>query len=152
MSEKIQVPVDLQDLCIAFEMSSIDDNYYLDLITGEIFCINDYSDENEEFDEIVIEGTGKCYASIPNTDLYAGYENMENFIETVKDSKFKKKLRIAINGKGAFKQFKDVLLTFLKERERWFKFKDTRTLEKINDWLEEEGIEIIMVGTADERE
>jgi uncharacterized protein YeeX (DUF496 family) len=29
---------------------------------------------------------GKCYASIQNIDPHAGYEDMEDFIDTVKDS------------------------------------------------------------------
>ncbi len=68
---------------------------------------------------------------------------MEDFIETVNSIKLKEKLYNAITRKGAFRQFKDVLNFYPKERERWFKFKDEMVMGRVNEWLEEEGIEII---------
>jgi hypothetical protein len=133
MSGLIRVTANVEELCAAFEDSSIDHRYYLDLITGEIFYITDNSEEIEELDEIEIGGLGKCYASIPNIDSHAGYRDMEDFIETVKESNLKEKLCIAINGKGAFRRFKDVLLSYPKERERWFSFKNAKTLEIVNE-------------------
>ena len=38
-------------------------------------------------------------------------------------------LEVAVNGKGAFRHFKDVLLNYPEEEERWFQIKDGR-LEK----------------------
>ena len=152
MSGIIRVTVNLEELCAAFEDSSIDHRYYLDLISGEIFYITDDSEEIEELDEIEIGGLGKCYASIPDIAPHEGYKDMEDFIETVKDVNLKEKLCIAINGKGAFRRFKDVLLPYQKERERWFTFKNAKTLEKVNEWLEEEGIEIIEAKPIEIRE
>ncbi len=68
---------------------------------------------------------------------------MEDFIETVKGVKLKEKLYNALTGKGAFRRFKDVLNSYPKERERWFKFKDEKVIERVNEWLKEEGIEIV---------
>jgi len=53
----------------------------------------------------------------------------------------KEKLYIAIDGPGAFRRFKNVLLRYPEEKERWFKFKDARTTERVKEWLEAEGIE-----------
>jgi hypothetical protein len=146
MSEKIQVPADLQEICILFEDSSCEHRGYLDLKTGEIIQIFDDimdPDEKEELDDKVEEGLGKRYITIPNAESYDGYQDMENFIETVKDVKLKEKLYNAITRKGAFRRFKDVLNSYPKERERWFKFKDEKVMERVNEWLDEEGIEII---------
>ena len=44
-------------------------------------------------------------------------------------------------GRGAFRHFKDVLLDYPDERERWFKFKNARVRERILEWLESEGVE-----------
>lgn len=143
MSGKIQVHANLQELCAAFEGTSIGNGYYLDHITSEILYISDYSEDIEELCGIEIGGLGKCYAPIPNIDSHVGYKDMEDFLETVKDSNLKEKLCTTINGKCAFRRFKDVLVSFPQERERWFEFKEAKTLEKVNEQLEEEGIEII---------
>ena len=44
---------------------------------------------------------------------------------------------MAINGKGAFRRFKDVLLNYPEERERWFQFKDDKTEERALEWLDD---------------
>ncbi len=146
MSEKIQLPIDLQELCLIFEDSSCEHRSYIDLETGEIILIfddiMDY-DEKEELDDKVEEGFGKRYIAIPNAESYEGYQDMEDFIETVKGVKLKEKLYNAIARKGAFRRFKDVLNSYPKDNERWFKFKDEKVMERVNEWLEYEGIEVI---------
>jgi DNA polymerase III alpha subunit len=143
---KIQVPADLKEICIHLEDSSIEHRGYLDLKTGEIIQIFDDimdPDEIEYLDEKVDEGFGKRYITIPNAKSYEGYQEMEDFIETVNSVKLKERLYKAITKTGAFKQFKDVLNSYPKERERWFKFKDEMVMGRVNEWLEENGIEII---------
>ncbi len=144
--KKTQLPIDLQELSWIFEDSSIEHRSYLDLKTGEIVQIFDDimdPDEKEELDDKVDEGLGERYITIPNAESYDGYQDMKDFIDTVKEMKLKEKLYNAITRKGAFRRFKDLLTFYPKERERWFKFKDDRIKERVNEWLEEEGIEII---------
>ncbi len=66
---------------------------------------------------------------------------MQVFIQTVEDEDLREKLRIAIDGKGAFRRFKNVLVKYPEQRERWFEFKEERTKERVVDWLELIGIE-----------
>ena len=143
MSEKIQVPADMRELCNAFEDSSDDHRYYLDLETGEIILDFLDSTEREELDEMIDEDSQERYRYLPIAESHDGYEDMKEFIETVKGTYLIEKLYIAISGRGAFRRFKDVLNSYPKERERWFKFKDKKVMERVNEWLEEEGIEII---------
>jgi hypothetical protein len=145
MSEKIQVQADLKEICILFEDSSIEHRGYLDVKTGEIIQIFDDimdPDEKEFLEDKVNEG-GERYITIPYSRSHEGYQDMEDFIETVNSGKLKEKLYKAITRKGAFRQFKDVLNSYPKERERWFKFKDEMVMERVNEWLEDKGIEII---------
>jgi hypothetical protein len=58
----------------------------------------------------------------------------------VKDEHLAELLEVAINGKGAFRRFKDVLLRYPEKRERWFKFKDERMEERALEWLEDIGV------------
>ncbi len=148
MPRRIKVPVNLNDLCSAFEDCRVDYKYFLDLETGEILYISDeFMDdkEREEVEEKVDEGFGERYISIPETSPEEGYGEMRDFLETVKDGNLKEKLYIALNGKGAFRRFKDTLLNYPDERKRWFVFESARLTEKVKEWLEIEGIEIIEV-------
>src|SRR6202011_2044578 len=45
------------------------------------------------------------------------------------------KLTQAIDGKGAFRRFKDVLMGFGTERERWFTFRSERLRTFMEAWL-----------------
>lgn len=140
------MPADLQELCAAFEDSYIEHRYFLDLLMGEVIFISDeFMDdgEREELDEKVEEGLMERYIPIPQDSSEEGYRDMEEFIETVEDADLREKLYIAINGRGAFRRFKDVLLDYPKERERWFGFRDARVAERVQEWLECEGIELV---------
>jgi DNA polymerase III alpha subunit len=143
MSGKIQLPIDLKELCNAFEDSSNDHSYYLDLETGGITL--DFLDaaEREELNEMEDEASKERYRFLPDAESKVGYKEMKEFIETVKGAKLKEKLRIAIARSGAFKRFKNVLNFYPNEEERWFKFKDDMVMGRVNEWLEKEGIEII---------
>ena len=85
-------------------------------------------------------GFGNRFISIPSEDSYEGYRDMEAFIDTVRNRRLQERLDRAINGRGAFRYFKDVLLDNPAERERWFQFKEERLYQRILDWLEAQGI------------
>jgi hypothetical protein len=68
---------------------------------------------------------------------------MQAFIATVENEHLTELLEVAINGKGAFRRFKDVLLSYPEERERWFKFKDDRMEERALKWLDEIDVTLV---------
>ena len=47
---------------------------------------------------------------------------------------------VAISGRGAFRRFKDVLLRYPEERERWFQFKNEWMQERALEWLDDIGV------------
>jgi hypothetical protein len=67
---------------------------------------------------------------------------MELFIRRVEDEGLQDRLWRAIQGRGAFRMFKDVLLDYPDVRERWFAFRDARHEERARAWLERHGIEL----------
>ncbi|MBC8511924.1 MAG: hypothetical protein H8D32_02970 [Dehalococcoidia bacterium] len=135
--EKKPLRISLDELCDVMENSSFENEYYLDLETGEILFISEYMDieETEKLRDRIEEEFDR-YEQIPKVESHEGYENMVDFIATVKDEHLTDLLEVAINGKGAFRRFKDVLLNYPEERERWFRFKDDRMEEKALEWLE----------------
>jgi hypothetical protein len=86
-------------------------------------------------------GTGRRYIEIPQDDTREAYRDMERFISTVQDERLQSLLWRAIDGRGAFRMFKDILREYPQERERWFDFKDDLVRQRVLGWLAAEGIE-----------
>jgi len=135
--------IDIDGLCTAIDDNSWEHYYYLSLETGEIVFISDYMDEEEaEKLRSEIDGNLNHYKPIPRAEPYEGYEDMADFIRTVEDERLRELLEVAINGKGAFRRFKDVLTRYADERENWFRFKDDKVRQRALEWLESIGVSL----------
>ena len=143
MDNKKQLKIDIDELCNAMEDHSFDNEYYLDLETGEILFVSEYM--NDEVIDIKnrIEEEYERFEQIPQVKSYEGYRDMEDFIATVDNNRLVDLLEVAIQGKGAFRRFKDVLLNYPDEEEKWFQFQDSRIEERALEWLDEIGVTLI---------
>lgn len=143
MEGKKTLKIDLDELCSAMEDSSYENNYYLDLKTGEILLVSDYMDDGETGKlKDRIEEDYDRYEAIPKVESHESYEDMEDFITTVGDEHLAELLYVAIDGKGAFRRFKDMLARYPEERERWFRFRDDKLMERALEWLEDIGVSL----------
>ena len=88
-------------------------------------------------------GHGTRYISIPKTGTPTAYRDMQHFIATVQDDRLKERLWQAIQGRGAFRCFRDVLARHPDEQDRWYDFGDACQRQRALEWLESEGIELI---------
>jgi hypothetical protein len=142
--EKKTLRIDLDELCDAMENSSFENEYFLDLETGEIIFISEYMDDEEtERLKDQIEEKFDRYERIPKVEPHEGYGDMVGFIAIVENERLAELLEVAINGKGAFRRFKDVLLNYPEESEKWFKFKDDRIEERAREWLDDIDVSLI---------
>jgi hypothetical protein len=66
---------------------------------------------------------------------------MERFVSSVSDPALRERLIISIDGKGAFRRFKDVLLAYPAERERWFSYRADLLHWHIHNWLRDSNVE-----------
>ncbi len=140
MNEK-RLKIDIEDLTMAMEESSYEHEYFLDLQTGEILLISDYMDSRETAEvRKKIDDDPDRFEEIPKADSREGYQDMEDFIDTIKDGHIAEVLSTAIEGRGAFRRFKDTLLRYPDERERWFKFKGDLMKQRALEWLDEIGV------------
>ena len=85
---------------------------------------------------------GARFIRVPKQESREGYSDMSDFAETVQDERLRDLLSVALNGKGAFRRFKDVLCDYPEERERWFKYEEQQATKRVLDWLESEDIEV----------
>jgi hypothetical protein len=134
--------IDLEELCSAMEDTAYEHRYYLDLETGEIIFFSD--DDDSETGELKnrIYNEPDVFEAIPRIESYQAYSDMEDFIASVKDENMAGLLNVAIEGKGAFRRFKDGLLDYPEERENWFRFKDARMRDRAAKWLDEIGVNL----------
>ena len=138
MEKRKALNINLDELCEAMEDSSYENEHFLDLETGEILFVSEYmDDEDSEKLKERIEEDFERYERIPKAESHEGYQDMVDFIASVDNERLTELLEVAINGKGAFRRFKDVLLNYPEERERWFQFKDERMEERALEWLED---------------
>jgi hypothetical protein len=135
--EKKTLPVNLDELCDAMDNSSYENKYYFDLDTGEILFLSEYMDDEEtEPLRDRLDDDPERYEAIPRAESQEGYRDMQAFIATVDNEHLAELLEVAVNGKGAFRRFKDVLLNYPEEREKWFQFRDERLEERALEWLD----------------
>ncbi|MEM7131031.1 MAG: UPF0158 family protein [Chloroflexota bacterium] len=126
------------------ENADFDSDEPLDL--AALLAESDYPEWQHEMillaDQIEAE-FGKRFIELPEQDAHAGYKDMEAFIATVEDQRLQAHLQRAIEGKGAFRRFKDILSHERRTRERWFAFSSERERERVRVWLEFVGIKAI---------
>jgi len=139
-----KVKANLSELIDAFDNCQIGYEYYLDTKTGELLLVSDEFMDTGETEEIHerLDDEPERYLSIPTESSREGYQDMVAFTESLEDENLKEKLCIALNGRGAFRRFKDVLLSYPEKREEWFKFQDERLEKRVKEWPEENEIEL----------
>jgi len=145
-----RVPVDWDDLEMALTSNRGEWTCYLDLETGEVRMVPmDRLDDDELSEDEIDAGldAGRLIHVEP-LGSEVEYRWMEEFAGTVRNVRLRDRLEVALDGRGAFRRFKNVLLDFPAERERWFAFRDERLHAAAREWLGELGIEPTTVPPA----
>lgn len=157
-----RLKVDIDDIALAMETSNeIEESIWcLDTDTGEVLNIFEYVLRDiEEGDEEAIrrypawmkdmvkdaeallnDGRGR-FVEIPKIQSYEAYGFMESFIETIQNEKIRNRLFRAIQGRGAFRRFKDTISEWPEIEKQWFAYRDEAIRKEVIDWLESIGIE-----------
>jgi hypothetical protein len=126
------VPVDWEALEDAFENNAPEVHSYLHLATGDVLRVVDGVADPQMHARINGDTT---YLRIAPVSSREQYRWMERYIPMVEDVDLRAKLVASIDGKGAFRRFKDVLMSHGTERERWFTFRSERLRTFMEAWL-----------------
>ena len=148
------LPVKLQDVIDALEMTEDFNSYFLDrrngaieMITEEVWSAAENNKPITEYPEWERELILKA-REIQSTDHFIelpdkldldSYEIMESFCHEYPNRQISQRLSDAIKGKGAFRRFKDMIFD-LGIQDEWNRFERQSFEETAVDWLEAEGI------------
>jgi hypothetical protein len=160
--------IKLDDLELAFGLSGHDGEAYLDRESGVVYLIGGDFDsawavlhpetleegaasgrdevDIEDFEQVIESARERLesddrYLLLPAQDSREGYRDMQGFIWSLDDQALAERLERAIEGKGAFRRFKDTLAGYPQAEAAWFKFKEAQERERIEGWLEDHDIE-----------
>ncbi len=84
--------------------------------------------------EIFIEEKDR-YTRIPERNSSRGFSAMREFAEGLKDGELREELLHILDGKGAFRRFKNALEPFPVERKMWYRFNAMAARTEITEWL-----------------
>ncbi len=128
-----EVPIDWEALENAFENNAPEVHSYLQVVTGDVLRVVDGVADPQMHARIASDPK---YLRIEAVSSREQYRWMERYIPTVEEPKLRARLEVAIDGKGAFRRFKDVLMAFGPERERWFTYRSERLRTFMEAWLQ----------------
>ncbi|MFZ6016756.1 MAG: UPF0158 family protein [Nitrospirota bacterium] len=120
----------------------VDDESRIDEIRfNEEYDLPDWMEDEVELAIEILFDEEKRYIRIPERQSGEAYTTMTNFLETITDQELKEELSVALNGKGAFARFKNVLIDYPKERKRWYGYNAKAMKKVIIEWLDSIGVE-----------
>ncbi len=97
----------------AMEDSDLTNRYFLNLVTGEVIFFSEYVGLSNEDEQLLEEIDGSNnYVAVERIPSHEAYQWMVDFMDEIvapADENAAEKLSIALNGKGAFRRFKDTL-------------------------------------------
>ncbi len=127
--------VDWAAMEAAFEHNAPQSSSYLDLHNGRVVNIVDSRVEDYEQRDAIRREPSRFVRLTPASSREQ-YRWMERFVTSVEDGALRDRLILAIDGKGAFRRFKDVLLSYPVDRDRWFEYRSTLLRIYISEWLD----------------
>jgi hypothetical protein len=155
---KKKVPVKLDDLISEIEIQMDETLTYINTQTGEVITLSreemraaedeellenypDWQRENIEQAIKIIEDENEVYLDFTLRNEYHEYEIVEEFIGTLSGDEVRKELFGAIQGRGAFRRFKDKIRKHDVEKQ-WYDFQEKKLKELVIEWCEENDLVI----------
>ena len=131
--------VKLTDIIDAIEMMDQYSEYFLDKETGKVEWVSDMAMTQEEQEEVYDRLDEHGFYRLPTSFDIRDYGIMEDFIDTLSGSNHDR-LASAIQGKGAFRRFKDTVIRLGIDKQ-WYDFQADAYKRKAARWCEDNGIE-----------
>lgn len=139
----MKLNIDFEELVEAYEDSSVEHVYHIDIKNNEIIYYNDALGEPET----VKEKLDSCsdddrYIYIPPRLPQHEFFIMETFVYTIDDFNVAEKFHKALERKKPFRNFKEMLHEYPKLRKKWFEYNRNTIKNETINWLCEHNIEL----------
>ena len=137
--------VKLEEIIEAMEFADMETEYYYDTKNERILMLFDGMVDGEDDPELfedISEGFVEDYIPLPGQYDINEYRIMEEFIYELPEGKNQDVLERAIQGRGAFRRFKDKLYD-LNLEQQWYSYKDSAYERIARQWCESHKIDII---------
>ena len=131
--------VKLTDIIDAIEMMDQYTEYFLDKETGEIVWVSDMAMTQKEQEEIYDRLDEHGFYRLPTSFDIRDYDIMEDFVDMLSGATHDR-LSSAIQGRGAFRRFKDAVIKMGIDQE-WYDFQADAYKRKAIRWCEDNEIE-----------
>ena len=128
--------LDLSAVAEEFELINNNTRLFYNTETGEFESYNEYLDV-EDCDGEKFEGSE--WIPAPMWYDFREYETMVEFAEALSDPHKCEMLYVALEGKGAFRRFRDTLGR-VGLKDEWYAFKHKAYVEVVREWCEERNI------------
>ena len=137
--------VKLEEIIEAIEFAGMETEYYYDTKNERILLLFDGmvdGEKNPELFEEIREGFVGDYIPLPGQYDINEYGIMEEFIYELPEGKNQDVLERAMQGRGAFRRFKDKLYD-LNLEQQWYSYKDSAYERIARQWCEIHKIDIV---------
>jgi hypothetical protein len=148
----------IKDIIEELEMQIDGYRSFIKIRTGEVFSVaeddlidaedeksiddlQDWQIENLEIANEIVENFEE-YKELPSKYEIDEYKMIKDFCLTVKDEKIQNILLITIEGKGAFRRFKDAAIELNIDMD-WYSYRDRRYKDLAIAWCQNNDIEYI---------
>ena len=135
----MNMKVKLSAIVDAIEMMDQYSEYFLDKETGEMEWVSDMSMTQAEQEEVYDRLDEHGFYRLPTSFDIRDYDIMEDFVDTLSGSA-RDRLANAIQGKGAFRRFKDTVIRLGMDQD-WYDFQSDAYKRKAARWCEDNDIE-----------
>lgn len=131
--------IDVEEIATALaDQTDYEHRWLLDPRTGEVaFWTSDLGIDGEnpvDLDELDL-------IPIDPIPTHVWYRDMADFAEGISDTEAGRRLASALQGRGAFRRFKNQLYEHCPELiSPWHSFRDVRAQRRAVDWLRDEGL------------
>lgn len=135
---------DIAVLADALSDGNSDGGWWFHTRSGDVRMSGDWSDG---FDDDDLEDQG--WVVIDSRDTRGAFDDMATFAQAVGDLRARESLLRSLEGKGAFRRYRDAMRMFPALREPWTTWSDARAEARAVRWLLDEGhVDVLDAETA----
>ena len=137
--------VKLEDIIEAMEFAGMETEYYYNTKNERILMLYDgmvNGEDNPKLFEDIKEGFVEDYIPLSGQYDINEYRIMEEFIYELLEGKNQDVLERAIQGRGAFRRFKDKLYDLNLEKQ-WYQYRDEAYEKIVRQWSERHKIDLV---------